>query len=230
MLTDIEGAVMDDLQNSAKQRIRSAAWRQFRGAGYIATTYASIAKECGVGRSLVQYHFPKKEELPISLVSWVLEKAAEALEADVAGTAGDHVAFHRIGTCTFTFLLEKGFSRFMLEMLESRTIAEALLSMNVDWTIEHMADGRPESHDVTQTVIMDMGGFYDYMYHCLANDEGFDVAGCLATSVHSSAQALSPDKGYVLGDFELDDDDKGKISHAVEKVASLFERSVSEES
>ena len=69
--------------NQTKTEIIHAAWRQFRTSGYHATTYASIAKACGIGRSLVQYHFPRKEELPISLVSWALEQSGHCLGASV---------------------------------------------------------------------------------------------------------------------------------------------------
>ena len=210
--------------SQTKIEITHAAWRQFRTSGYHATTYASVAKDRGIGRSLVQYHFPRKEELPISLVSWALEQSEHCLGANVENAIDDHVAFYKIGVCTFTFLLDGGFSRFLREMLESRAITEALLAMNIEWALAHTdSEFTAGKEEVVRTVITNMGGFYDYLYHCLSAGKKFNVADCLATSVYASATALAEGQHYSPADFHVDEKLAGEIRTAANAMSERFE-------
>lgn len=69
-----------------KAKIAKVAREQFRELGYDGTPYSSIAKTCGISRSLVQYHFPKKQLLAIDFMEdmlafnadWALERSGAA--------------------------------------------------------------------------------------------------------------------------------------------------------
>lgn len=214
--------------NQTKTEIAYSAWQQFRSLGYHTTTYASIAKDCSIGRSLVQYHFPRKEELAISLVSWALEQSGQCLGTTVENAVDDHVAFFKIGVCTFTFLLDRGFSRFLLEILESRAITEALLAMNVEWSLARTGPGfAADREKLVRAVVTNMGGFYDYLYHCLSVGKAFDVADCLATSVYASATALAEHHHYSPADFRMDEELASEIYTAVDAISDRFESFVS---
>ena len=134
------------------------------------------------------------------------------------------MAFYKIGVCTFTFLLDRGFSRFLQEMLESRAITEALLAMNIEWSLARTGPGfAAGKEEVVRTVITNMGGFYDYLYHCLSEGKEFNVADCLATSVYASAAALAEGHHYSPADFHVDEKLAGEIRAAVDAISEKFE-------
>lgn len=219
-----EGPLMaNDSKSNTKQEIISAAWGQFQRNGYNATTYATIADQLGIGRSLVQYHFPKKEELPISLISWVIEQSREALGVTDEEMRGDYVAFYRVGLCAFTYLLDEGFSLFLSEMLENRVITDALVEMNAKWAISHKnLEWNLSNDEIERSVIMAMGGFYDYLYHCLKTEKKFDVRSCLAMAVCASANSCDPGRSYTLEDFALTEAQSKQMKAVISVVSSRF--------
>ena len=160
-----------------KAKIQREAWRLFHESGYDAATYAAIADACGISRNLVQYHFPKKELLAISLMDRVLEEAEAALAEQATEGSNDFSAMCAAGTCYFEFLLQdEGYRNFLLDIISSRSLTESVLAFNASWAFERV--GEPEGgelDEVMRTVIISMGGFYELLYYCLKNGKPIDV-------------------------------------------------------
>ena len=214
-----------------RQRIEHEAWKQFRDVGYDATTYASIARACGVGRSLVQYHFPRKEDLPTSLLAWVLEESQHVLGIDETQLMGNHVEFYKVGCCAFGFLLGNwGFQDFMMEILASRNVTETLNEYFVQWNIERISKTTSiTDKDIDRTIVMSMGAFYDYIFHCLMTGREFDVFGSLANLTYMSAVALEGTGSYQASDFRRDPEFVNSINMALRALAQSFESIVNDD-
>ena len=174
-----------------KERIVLAAWAQFHERGYDATSYSSIAEACDISRNLAQYHFPKKELLAIAFMERLLSECQEALGYDDGSLIGDYRHVFEVGCCYFEFLLQHGYRQFLLDIIASRELTEDILTFNQSWALTHIGARQLDKlseENVTRSVVMHMGGFYELLYHCLRNDEPFDIADGLR---------------YVMEDFVL---------------------------
>ena len=165
-----------------KEKIVLATWTQFHERGYDATSYSSIAEACDISRNLAQYHFPKKELLAIAFMERLLSECQEALGYDDESLVGNYRRVFEVGCCYFEFLLQHGYRQFLLDIIASRELTEDVLAFNQSWALTHIGALRldqPSQADVTRSVVMHMGGFYELLYHCLSNDEAFDIAESL---------------------------------------------------
>lgn len=178
--------------NDLEHKIRIAAWKQFLEHGYERTSYASIAEACGISRGLVQYHFPKKQILAIGLMQEVLARSQAALECSDDDMKRDLSLLYAVG-CTFFvhFMQSSGGRNFLFDIIQSRDSTEEVLAFNADWAFEHIdIQDQAQQKKLMHTVIVQMGGFYELLYHCLKNNESCDVIEGLKTVMTFFAQAL----------------------------------------
>ena len=184
-----------------KARIRKEAWRQFRTQGYTATSYSSIAEACHVNRALVQYHCPKKEQLAIGFFERLLAACCETLGFSEADLQGNSPCIFQVGCCYFGFLMERGYRRFLADIITSRETTETMLAFNGGWALAHAGVPMPEGPALTavkHAVITRMGGFYELLYHCLKTGEAMDVPAELAVVVDAFARAVGEGDGEPL--------------------------------
>lgn len=180
-----------------KEKIVLAAWTQFHERGYDATSYSSIAEACDISRNLAQYHFPKKELLAIAFMERLLSECQEALGYDDESLIGNYRRVFEVGCCYFEFLLQHGYRQFLLDIIASRELTEDILAFNQSWALTHIGAlglDQLSQADVTRSVVMHMGGFYELLYHCLRNDEPFDIGGGLRYVMEDFVLALGTPK------------------------------------
>ena len=176
-----------------KAKIMAEAWRQFRDQGYTATSYATVAEACGISRNLAQYHFPKKDRLAIAFMEDLLVRCQQALGYSDDQVSGDYQRIYELGCCFFAHLLEQGYDRFLLDVIESREMTESVIAFNGAWALQRTGE-TSVSDEVQQramrVVVIHMGGFYEWLYHCLRNGLPFDVPQELALVMRAYVQAL----------------------------------------
>ncbi|MBQ1545572.1 MAG: TetR/AcrR family transcriptional regulator, partial [Clostridia bacterium] len=68
--------------DAERNRIQSIAFNLFRASGYNETSFTDIANASGAKRSLVQYYFPKKENLIYIYINKALDLASEMVEGN----------------------------------------------------------------------------------------------------------------------------------------------------
>lgn len=179
-----------------KSKIERTAWRLFSQDGYDATSYATIARCCGINKNLVQYHFKKKEYLAVSFMEAILDQARISLGYSEQDLEGNLSAIYRIGCCFFAFLLQSdGRRRFLLDIIRSRDLTESILAFDIDWTLERLAVfcDKETYSDLVRSTTVHMGGFYELLFHCLKNDLGFNPRKELQQVLRALAQVLSYD-------------------------------------
>ena len=191
-----------------EQKIRDVAWQQFLEHGYEQTSYASIAEACEISRGLVQYHFPKKQILAIQLMQDALVQSQTALECSDSDMQHDLSSLYAVGCVFFTYFLQSsGGRRFLFDIIQSRDLTEEVLAFNASWAFERInIQGQTQQKRLMHTVIVQMGGFYELLYHCLKNDESIDVIAGLKTVMTFFAEALAhseDDAGSLLPDARL---------------------------
>ena len=71
-----------------QEKILLAALAVFAERGYDGATIGGIAKHAGVGQSLVEYHFPSKEDLWVATVEVALDKFMAGLLPDIEAQEG----------------------------------------------------------------------------------------------------------------------------------------------
>ena len=205
-----------------KREILDAARASFRARGYDSTTYASVAEACGISRNLVQYHFPKKQQLAIGFMEQLLEESRLALGIGEEELRGNLSAIYSIGVCYFEFLLQEGAYRtFVADVTRNRDLTEEVLSFNGGWALEKM--GREDSFNdadpqVMRAVIVQMGGFYELLYHCLQRGGGIDVPAELHLVMRAFAQGLGYTDAQIARDMPLSAASAERIAAAVLKV------------
>ncbi len=174
----------------------STAWRLFCEQGYDATTYAAIAKACGISRNLVQYHYPKKEQFAFAFMDHLLEEVQHVLGYADEQLNESPVAVLEVGSCFFTYLIEnEGRRTFLRDILRNRDFSGAILNFDAEWALARMSGSREyDKTAVLRSVMAYMGGFYELLYYCLVNDLPIDPAEELQTVVVAFAVVLGFDK------------------------------------
>lgn len=167
-----------------KKEIAHVAAGQFAERGYHATTYTSIARECGISRNLVQYHWPKKELLAIAYMEDVLARGIRDLGLSPDALTDDIEAITAVGSRFFeTFLSQEGTRLFLQDVLAHRDLTEEVLAFNLTWLAKRISSPRIDGMAAQRTVITHMGGFYDLLYWCLKHGQPFDAHAELAPVV-----------------------------------------------
>jgi len=68
-----------------RQKILEAAERQFSKKGFDATSVGAIAKEVGINKGLIYYHFTDKDDIIISLFKSIIDEMTEHASRESTG-------------------------------------------------------------------------------------------------------------------------------------------------
>ncbi len=175
-----------------KAQIVRIAAKQFASNGYKATSYTSIAQECGISRNLVQYHFPKKETLAIAYMESVLARSMKKLGLSDNSVHDNLPAIKNVGAAFFETLLAKPGTRlFLSDVISSRELTESVLAFNYEWALAHVTIPEDANLDAAmRTVVARMGGFYELLFWSLKNNKPFDAKREISIVVEAFAEAL----------------------------------------
>ena len=150
----------DNLES--RNEIRKAAFLLFRKIGYKTTSYSMIAEESKQGRPLVQYYYPKKEEIALEFLVEAMQTILSQLESDRQADA--MVATLHFGQLYYTFLLyDEDMQRFTSEVLESRSVTSRLVQLNAKWSLPESGTAEDEER-ITSASIRATGGVYELLY------------------------------------------------------------------
>jgi AcrR family transcriptional regulator len=156
---------------TAKQDIAAAAYRLFLAKGYEATSYRDIADAVGRDRTIVQYHYPRKDPIVVSMLDRVIALIEEYIVR--------HSIVERLGVdyrvalaqLYFAFLLQPDIRQFTLDVLSSRAITRELSVIDADWNADFLGASVEQRREVVQSGILAIGGAYELIYHHVATGE-----------------------------------------------------------
>lgn len=197
--------------------IAGAAHRLFLDQGFERTSYQDIAVATGLERTLVQYYFPKKEGLVISLMDRAL-RAAERAAAPHSPPEGVFVQLYLVAQVYFGLLLDPRTRALALDVVSSRRMTDEIILFDEGWLRERLDDEVDNWSQFTDDMTMAVGGAYELCYQALANDrelDSRDLSLRLLVAFMASAGIGSADAGATLSASRLDD---GELREAVTRV------------
>lgn len=178
-----------------REKIIDCACELFRERGYKATSYADLAAAAGITKGLLQYHFPKKDQLATEIMVRVLNKAIAALNIEQPTTAHSARAYrdlYRIGQVHFAYLLApNSYELFLRDIVSNLDLVDTVLAFNLDWALQYAQDGNRAAEDtVLESVVMTMGGFYSLLHYNIAHGRKMNVTRHLGTVMRKVMEAL----------------------------------------
>lgn len=215
----------------AKQEIADTACRCLLLYGYHATSYQLIAAQSGHSKSLVQYHFAKKE-LFISVffkkLTVLIEDCLYALRPEFSSP---FAASYCMGQVYFSFLiLNEQLRRFTAEVISSREFTEELLLFNEDWCRSFFNVPPELAEQMTDTVTMAVGGSYELLYRSLKYHREVDACRIAQQVVAALMRCLGCDKPSCLHEvleYRLEPE---TLQNITSKICAEFLKGVQEPS
>jgi len=166
-----------------RNRIQNIAFNLFRTVGYDETSFTDIANATGLKRSLIQYYFPKKENLIKIYINKALDVAAELVEANPFVT--DPIKkLHLIAYLEFMALYKDNQAEHLYKaILRDRDNTMMVFDRVIDWALEYLgSDDEAYNQMVREAIIYAAGGTVEYVYQVIAKgklQETDPKAGCL---------------------------------------------------
>ena len=179
-----------------RRRITSAAFQLFRECGYRLTSYSKIAERSEMGRPLVQYYFPKKEDLATEFVLSILDEASRFATPLGDGLANPLVNATRMGHIYYSFLLgTPEMRRLTLDLLASRQVTSRVTIVNAEYTIHGFPEAQSDAAQLRESSIRATGGIYEIVFAKLETGQQLDPAQ-LSMQNTAAFAAFALGKGY----------------------------------
>ncbi|MGI6535798.1 MAG: TetR/AcrR family transcriptional regulator [Eggerthellaceae bacterium] len=149
-----------------------ATYRSLIQRGFDDTSYRSIAEETGRQRSLVQYYFPKKEDMATSFLQQLTRLQEQYLANRLEMGKDDFIAYqYTLAQLHYFFLTSTPqMQRLVRQMLTHRSVISEIIENELDWTADYLADRHVDIEDAETTVVVTLGGIYELLYYRLRKD------------------------------------------------------------
>lgn len=150
-----------------KQKIEQQARILFRRKGYRKTSYADIAAACGLEKTNIQIHFPRKELFIYHFMEDLLNACDDYFAVSDLKTDNFIVNFYLVGQIFYAFLLsEPGLQAMTRDILSDRKLTEGLIQTELDWADDYIRHYSDQSY--TDDIAFVMGGIYELLYRHLS--------------------------------------------------------------
>ncbi len=170
--------------NCKSEYIYISAIKLFFEKGYDATSYTEIARTSGMKKSLVQYYFPQKEIFLIKFFHWFFGKTIEYIQEYLPENSPKESIVFPLGQVFYSFLLkDKKAKLFTQDFLSHRDLTEQVITLDAEWLCNHLEIGKKSTRkEALENSLFSMGGFYEFVYHKLKNNEDFSLNDKLISS------------------------------------------------
>lgn len=151
-----------------KEKIEQQARILLREKGYKKTSYTDIAEACGLEKTNIQIHFPRKELFLYHFMEDILNASDDYFAASNLKTDNFLVNFYLVGQVFYAFLLsEPGLQTFTRDILSDRKLTEGLIQTELNWADNYIRSYSNESY--TDDIAFVMGGVYELLYRHLSS-------------------------------------------------------------
>ena len=180
----------------SRRRIERAAFKLFYGIGYRDSSYTMIAQECGLGRPLVQHHFPRKEDLAAAFLTRALELVFQSMVPQQSAKLHPLLRLTHIEQVICALLLaDANMRRFTLEAFSSRNITKRFVLANADHSARIVGRDGQDTSEFVNACVKAYGGVNELMFRAL--DEGIELDSTdLALQSVSALAALALGRDY----------------------------------
>ncbi len=150
-----------------RERILLVAIDKFIENGYNQTSYQDIASICNIGKSKIQYYFPKKDLFIAAFLERHLEAVSSCMKKYMDDSDDMLSRMYYLGYFHFDFLINnQRMSMLTRDIVASRELTKTVLHMEIAWVKMHFSEGK--IRDITDNMIIALGGAYEllYQYQC----------------------------------------------------------------
>lgn len=180
-------------ENPNKRRIRQAAFALMYERGFTATSYSDIAARAGVGRPLVQRHFPKKEQFVLDMIAQAAALCRQTLRAQDADCDSKTLrSLHFLQLYQELILINESMRNLTREVLASRDLTRVIIDTHRESTFVFFDDG---ASDVREATAKALGGIYELIVMCMDQGESLD-ANALAAQTMAAFLVYTTDSTY----------------------------------
>lgn len=142
------------------------------------TSYQLVSERAGISRALVQHYYPSKFDFAVSYLNKLLDTIAEVLDiveySDHSKITYDEAAM--MGCLYYGYLLSRDGGRLLLfDILKNRELADELMRGHYEWCLRWLDTSLSDFEHRPQSIIENMGGFYELMYNSIKHDFEIDI-------------------------------------------------------
>lgn len=197
---------MANEQTTNRELICRAAYSLFLNEGYQETSYSKIANLSGIGRPLVQYYFPKKEELALSFIDRLMETANRLLVDSGQASNLPEVFLGQFGQIYYSFMLRNSQTkRLMLDFLRDRELSSRTIDSNIRYSLSFLDGGEELGSSLIEASIKATGGVYELLYCLLKEDLPVDAIS-IAQQTTAALLVFSTDATYAEATSRLQEE------------------------
>ncbi len=193
-----------DESSDKRAKVERAAYQLFRELGYRLTSYTRISEKSEVNRPLVQYYFPKKEDLATSFILRMLDAVSRLVDETGKASALPLGYLTQLGQVYYSFILkDPDMRRLTLDLFESRQVTSKVIEANAAYTLPYLdADGSSDPKLVNASVKA-TGGVYELVFRGLSRGQELDPAD-LSVQNTAAFMTLSSDIAYQEAKSQLE--------------------------
>ncbi len=154
-----------------RNRLTQVAFNLFRKKGYDDTSFNDIAKSANIQKSMVQYYFPKKENLIHLYTQRVLSKAYKLVQAQYPDfDTIDQI--YTTGYLVFSFFYRDNQTEHLVKtILEQRGNTSMAIDEVIKWAMGHLdTDDEDVKHRLSKAIVYAAGGGCEYVYYVLSHN------------------------------------------------------------
>lgn len=175
-----------------KSMIRSNAFQLMYKMGYAKASYAEIASRSKIARTLVQKHFPKKENLIADLIMYAISVCKEKVALVDGDSELDDTFSLRVLQLYITLLVyDDNMRKLTREMLENRAASQMAIILHLDTSI---SDAKERAR-YREPFLQSIGGVHELLYDSIVTGRDVDC-GELATKGMANMLVLTEDVPY----------------------------------
>lgn len=160
-------------ENPNKARIRLAAYWLMSEGGLKAASYTAIADRCGLGRPLVQRHFPQKTQFVLDLTEDRIAACIDVLNQHDLFSSSTETGILRVMQLYFSILLRNEQSmNFSREMLSRRDSMSAIIAVCHETAVRLGLQG--DRAAMLESILQATGGTAELIVYKIDHGEPID--------------------------------------------------------
>lgn len=146
-----------------RERILKKAIELFMQKGYRNTSIQDIADACDIGKSKIQYYYPKKELFISIFLERHLETVSKKYVGNQDGIEQIIKGLYTVGYFHFDYLLNnKKMTLLTKDIVASRELTESVVHMEAEWAARYLTTSN--QNDIADSITVAMGGAYELIY------------------------------------------------------------------
>lgn len=166
--------------------IRAAAFSLMMEKGFSRTSYTDIARASDCTRALVQYYFPKKDQLMVDFMQRALELGEQYACDHGLKTGSCFIDFYTTGYIHFSFLLRNAeLLPLTRDMIATRDHSAVAIAEMTAWQRRYPELDGLDDETITDAVLLSVGGAYELIHHHLKQGRAIDIPRLLERTIHT---------------------------------------------